>query len=191
MPDRGTMTATLDSILAEHLGPVLLGSKPAALFSLTRTQASAARLGAVCRHHGLACRLLRIRDTHLLVYVYHAQRLLAALQGPVASATLATLGYPERGGPPAMLDALSARIGTQAAFPHEIGFFLGYPPEDVLGFIRHKGRHCKKCGLWKVYGDVAYAASLSGQWQACKQCLLRHLKGGGCLCSLPAQQATG
>lgn len=36
-------------------------------------------------------------------------------------------------------------------FPHEIGIFLGYPFEDVEGFIKNKGRNCKCCGLWKVY----------------------------------------
>ena len=29
----------------------------------------------------------------------------------------------------------------KGAFPHEIGLLLGYPVEDVLGFIRHQGKN--------------------------------------------------
>lgn len=38
-------------------------------------------------------------------------------------------------------------------FPHEVGLFLGYPPEDVEGFIENKARSCKITGYWKVYSD--------------------------------------
>lgn len=36
-------------------------------------------------------------------------------------------------------------------FPHEIGLFLGYPYEDVIGFIENKGRNYLYSGYWKVY----------------------------------------
>lgn len=36
-------------------------------------------------------------------------------------------------------------------FPHEMGIFLGYPPEDVKGFIRNHGKKYLFCGYWKVY----------------------------------------
>ena len=29
----------------------------------------------------------------------------------------------------------------KGAFPHEIGLLLGYPVEDVLGFIRYQGKN--------------------------------------------------
>ena len=38
-------------------------------------------------------------------------------------------------------------------FPHEVGLFLSYPPEDVKGFIDHRANDFKCAGLWKVYGD--------------------------------------
>lgn len=36
-------------------------------------------------------------------------------------------------------------------FPHEIGFFLQYPPEDVEAFIANKGKNYLLSGYWKVY----------------------------------------
>lgn len=38
-------------------------------------------------------------------------------------------------------------------FPHEIGLILGYPYDDVKGFIENKGRNYLYSGYWKVYKD--------------------------------------
>lgn len=39
-------------------------------------------------------------------------------------------------------------------FPHEMGIFLGYPVEDVEGFIQNNGRNSLYTGYWKVYKNV-------------------------------------
>lgn len=36
-------------------------------------------------------------------------------------------------------------------FPHEMGLILGYPIEDVEGFIENGGNNCLYTGYWKVY----------------------------------------
>ena len=60
---------------------------------------------------------------------------------------LERLGYPTHS-PTACLDFLEKRM-EEATYPHEIGIFLGYPLEDVLGFIQNKPCCCM--GAWKVY----------------------------------------
>ncbi len=36
-----------------------------------------------------------------------------------------------------------AHMEGKGDFPHEIGLLLGYPPEDVIGFIENRGQiHC-------------------------------------------------
>ena len=60
----------------------------------------------------------------------------------------------------ALLRNLKRRIAKSKDFPHEIGLFLGYPIEDVVGFIRYAGKGCKLSGLWKVYGDAEAASRL-------------------------------
>lgn len=42
-------------------------------------------------------------------------------------------------------------------FPHELGLILGYPVEDVRGFMSDGGRGAKAVGRWRCYGDVAVA----------------------------------
>ena len=58
------------------------------------------------------------------------------------------------------LKMLKRRIALSDGFPHEIGLFLGYPIEDVVGFIRNQGRGCKLSGYWKGDGDAEAASRL-------------------------------
>ncbi|HIU50062.1 MAG TPA: DUF3793 family protein, partial [Candidatus Limousia pullorum] len=67
-----------------------------------------------------------------------------------------------------VLNFLKKRICTQDDFPHEIGFFLGYPPEDVVGFIENNGKNFKFCGCWKVYSDVNEAEKRFHMYRKCK-----------------------
>ena len=43
---------------------------------------------------------------------------------------------------------------------HEIGLFLGIPLEDVVGFIKCRGKDPICCGCWKVYHQPAQAQKL-------------------------------
>ena len=47
----------------------------------------------------------------------------------------------------------SGALFEKDGFPHEVGLFLGYPLDDVTGFIEQKGKNYKCCGIWKVYGN--------------------------------------
>ena len=58
--------------------------------------------------------------------------------------------------PEQCLARLMERLKDADEFPHEIGLFLGYPPEDVEGFIQEPNGQ-KYTGIWKVYGDVRSA----------------------------------
>ena len=66
------------------------------------------------------------------------------------------------------LELLKERLCYQETFPHEIGLFLGYPVEDVVGFIRHQGKNSKHTGYWKVYGDVVESIKLFTKFKKCK-----------------------
>ena len=45
---------------------------------------------------------------------------------------------------------LIRRFRESGEFPHEVGLFLSYPPEDVKGFIDHRANGFKCAGLGKV-----------------------------------------
>ena len=90
---------------------------------------------------------------------------------------LSSLGYdPAR--PENCLRRLSGRIREAKQFPHEIGLFLSYPPEDVRGFMEHREEGCKCVGCWKVYGDEQAAKRRFAQYDRCTKSYLRqHAQG--------------
>ena len=45
--------------------------------------------------------------------------------------------------------------------------FLGYPPEDVSGFIKNGAQAFKCIGCWKVYGDEAKAKCTFAKYNKC------------------------
>ncbi|MDL2318980.1 DUF3793 family protein [Eubacteriales bacterium OttesenSCG-928-A19] len=178
----------VDRLLATHCSSVFLRRKPAALFSAPRPLLASSEMERALAHHGLCHRVLCDRCAHVLLLVYDSALLTQQLARAVIRQTLARIGYPEGGLGPA-LEHLSARVAGTEGFPHEIGFFLGYPPEDVLGFMRYRGRHCKHCGLWKVYGDVPRAKAMFAEYHACRRQVLHHLENGGSLYNLPTSPA--
>ena len=141
--------------------------------------------------------MLRARGFHLLrlcwrgqtglVFIYHPGLLKNALSQDAVQRALTSMGYPAGKDVQALLSALRRRFHESDEFPHEIGFFLGYPPEDVIGFIECR-MDCKLCGQWKVFGDAEQAAALFDEYARCKRTLLRHIENGGSIftADLPA-----
>jgi len=64
------------------------------------------------------------------------------------------------------------------SFPHELGLLLGYPPEDVEGFIRHQGRNSLCTGYWKVYADKEGKQRLFEKYEYARENLIQLLHYG-------------
>ena len=73
---------------------------------------------------------------------------------------------------------LARRFRESGEFPHEVGLFLSYPPEDVKGFIDHRAGGFKCAGLWKVYGDEEKARSLFAKYKKCTEIYCTLWQGG-------------
>ena len=73
---------------------------------------------------------------------------------------------------------LCTRLQGSGSFPHEIGLFLGYPAEDVRGFIENKAQNFKLVGTWKVYGDVDAARRTFARYQKCTESYCRAYSAG-------------
>ncbi len=81
-----------------------------------------------------------------------------------------------------MLERLSERVrecaGKGMDFPHEIGVFLGYPTEDVKGFIENEGKKYLMIGYWKVYSDLAGARMIFKRYDRAKNCAVNEFLTG-------------
>lgn len=72
----------------------------------------------------------------------------------------------------------AAHFEEKGEFPHEIGLILGYPVDDVLGFIEHRGKNYLYTGYWKVYGNVVEAVALFEAYNEAKEQIIRKLYRG-------------
>ena len=64
------------------------------------------------------------------------------------------------------------------SFPHELGLFLGYPVEDVMGFINNSGENCLYTGYWKVYADLPSKLKLFRKYRRAEESLIMLVSQG-------------
>lgn len=177
----------LERTLAYHCAPSLSGVKSADLISWRESGSGDGPL--LCRYirlladQGVRLRVLNRRGGHYLLLVYRPELLRRCLAQPAVAGMLARAGYP--GEMEGQLRMLASRLG-RAEFPHEVGLFLGYPPEDVAGFQREGGRNCKLVGPWKVYGPVEEAVRRFRLFGRCREQLCRGMDEGNTLLQMLA-----
>lgn len=165
------MSQSFERALIEQCAPTLAGVKVASLFRVVGLEDARACVqfwdGALSP---LGVRVIMLKECPAadagMIYVYRERWLRRLLAQPSIAAFLAELGYDPAQGIK-MLQQLSHRFCLEQEYPHEIGVFLGYPLEDVIGFITHRGRDFTCCGPWKCYGDPAPAQRRFARYRAC------------------------
>ena len=171
----------LDRAIIDHASPTLARLKLGNLFNYTIRgdfDAEFAGLRAMLSGKGVALSVLRKTREKALVYVYRADELAKALRNDSVRRLLKSCGY-VRFDIDGALETLKSRLNDADAFPHEIGVFLGYPLEDVLGFIENGGRNCLACGCWKVYANECEALAAFKRYEKCKS-VYQRLFASGC-----------
>ena len=154
-----------EELVVRQCAPTLAGLKTGSLFRAACTDKKALLaqirdLNQRLREKGLCLIPLRFRDGNALLYLYRPARLKIDLKNELARRTLGNAGYLDESPERCIVNLIRRFQGDE--FPHEIGLFLSYPPEDVQGFIENHAQNYKLSGLWKVYGDEAYARAASG-----------------------------
>lgn len=160
-----------EALLIDHASPTLAGLKTGALFSCPAEDSGVLReslrqLNRVLVPRGVRVLPVRCLEGRVLIYLYRPARLRRDLANGTARDILVSRGYPAEDSERCVVE-LMRRLRSDGSFPHEVGLFLGYPSEDVSGFIQH-GAKCAKCvGTWKVYGDEAAAQKKFALYRKC------------------------
>lgn len=68
-----------------------------------------------------------------------------------------------------------AHMNQGMQFPHEMGLLLGYPIEDVVGFMEHSGKEYLYSGYWKVYENVPAKKQIFTRYDEARETLIRLL----------------
>jgi hypothetical protein len=161
-----------EELFLRHCSPTLAGIKTGNLFNAPYSDKSeikdiACRLNRSLSGKGIRVLPMRVDDKRVLFYVYRPNMLKKDIKNKAAEEILSERGY-ECDKPGLCVTRLKKMLCESDNFPHEIGLFLGYPPDDVIGFIK-KDKECKMTGYWKVYGDVNKAEKLFKKYRKCTE----------------------
>ena len=150
-----------EEYIVRNCAPTLAGLKTASMFSCPCTSTDELRqflrqMNRRLNPKGIHLLPLKVGPRRALIYLYRPDRLHFDICDKCAEKLLNEAGYDTRCCQRCIVQLIN-RIRQLDDFPHEVGLFLGYPPEDVHGFIENKAQGFKHSGLWKVYGDVEKA----------------------------------
>ena len=171
-----------DAFLVEHCAPTFAGLKTGNLFRISYADIEAFReelreLNGILKKKGLRAVPVRMTAEFALVYLYRPDFLKRDLGSEEAARLLKSLGY-EPQSVNRSVAFLARMMREKEVFPHEVGLFLGYPPEDVLGFMKSSREGVKCVGCWKVYGDETKARAAFWRFQRCREVFEENVQRG-------------
>lgn len=182
------MSREMERVLLTHCAPTLAGLKCANLVRLTgpraELEAAAQAWRATLAPRGVHVRTARWDGDSALLYLYREGHLQREWEKPGAADFLRRHGYEPGAAVQENVELLLRRIARRPCFPHEIGLFLGYPLEDVQGFIENCGKNYRLCGCWKVYGDPQAALRCFARYEKCARVYLQCYQNGHSLSRL-------
>lgn len=171
-----------EDIIVRQCAPTLAGMKTGNMFSCPfadtdEMRDNVRRWNRLLVGKGLRVLPLKFQDNRALVYVYRVSHLMRDMKDDAVCHILQEMGY-ETETPERCIVQLIRKLEGNGDFPHEIGLFLGYPPEDVRGFIKNGARGCKLVGCWKVYDNEEKARRTFAKYRKCTEVYTAEFAGG-------------
>lgn len=165
--------------IALQCAPLLTGIKISNLLIVDQTSKLSAM--ELFQETALSYYVLYESEQKVTFYLYDETEVLAYLSTPSVIEAMRQLGYEDF-----ELESLMEQISihyteymtSQGEFPHELGLLLGYPAEDVIGFIVNEGKNYLYTGYWKVYANVQETVRLFEQYQSAKENVIRMVARG-------------
>ena len=143
-------------LLVNYASQTLANKKIANLFTFKNIkniniQKMVSEWNEVLNKKNMYVEILKTDQKTAQIFAYRPAKLSYVINQTKIKNLLSTLGYKTND-----LDQCIRHLKyrfKKESFPHEIGIFLGYPYEDVVGFIENKGAKFLVNGYWKVYAD--------------------------------------
>ena len=174
-------------LLVNYASQTLANRKLANLFTFKNTQnidikKMVDEWNEVLNKKNMYVEILRTNETSAQIYAYRPHKLTYVLNQTKVKTLLTGLGYKTND-----LDQCIRHLKyrfKKESFPHEIGIFLGYPYEDVVGFIENKGDKFLANGYWKVYAKKEEKIKLFETYNKIRKSYKRIFKSHGDLSRL-------
>ena len=165
--------------LALQCAPVISGIKISNL--LTIPAKSLRELSVVLKKTELSFRILYPGRERLVILIYREAKLREYLAREEVMAFIYKCGYETSDISkifPVFVKRYMRYMELKQDFPHELGLFLGYPIEDVEGFIKENGKNYLYSGYWKVYKDTELKIRLFKNYEKVQTEIVRLLYEG-------------
>ena len=175
----------IETHLVVQCAPMISGIKISNLFNVEKRLA--AQLKQVLERSGISYYLLLESEDKVTFLVYREDELKAYLMQDRVCQSMKNFGY-ESLNLAEVLKRFQKRytecMEQKAEFPHEMGLLLGYPVEDVEGFVVNRGQNYLYCGYWKVYGHVEEKKALFEKYEEARKTLVQFLAKGMNVCEM-------
>lgn len=178
---RQASQAEFEKWLFLHAATVLLEEKAGELltlmadqFGLTTSQQIAYLDQATTMWH-VAYHVVHETDFSLKFVIYQPHMVQAQLDSVPPCSLQDALEYPANITSAQFLAEIERRWLATGSIPHEVGFALGYPVKDVLGFMGLQPLACSGACGWQVYGDFESSQRLGQRFLEARQEAIRFL----------------
>ena len=176
---QGMDLKSIETQIALQCAPLISGLKVSNLLIISAEDEALVRV--IMRRSGISFfRLLRTGEK-VTFLLFRKNPLEAYLKQQEVETMLAEAGYAELslGN---ILSTFQKRyahyMSAGGRFPHEMGLLLGYPAEDVKGFVENEGKNFLYSGYWKVYADVEEKRRLFQKFENAKETVIQLLSYG-------------
>lgn len=130
----------------------------------------------ICGGMGITARALGKVENKWGALLYHKSLLLEYFKDEGVKELLKESGYENTNLMP-VLSEFALRYQhygiLREKFPHEMGLILGYPVEDVKGYILNDGKNSLYIGSWKVYKKLPEKMRLFGEFERARRIMAR------------------
>jgi hypothetical protein len=169
----------LEMQMAMQCAPLITGLKISNLLNIPREDFE--WMKKIVRQSQFSWYLLLETEKKITVLLFQRERLESYLEKQQVVEMLKQAGYTNLS-LGCVLREFASRykrfMETKNEFPHEMGLLLGYPTEDVEGFITHRGADCLCSGYWKVYANKERKLKLFEKFELAKEKLIQLLSYG-------------
>ena len=165
--------------LALQCAPLIAGLKISNLLNISREDFR--KLKEIIKDSHISWCLWMETEYKMTILLYHRQSLEDYIRQERVRGLLRELGY-RSFNVEDILEEFRMRyeqyMREESGFPHEMGLLLGYPAEDVEGFMRNKGANFLYTGYWKVYEDKERKLKLFERVERATESMVQLLSAG-------------
>ena len=169
----------IENQLILQCAPLIVGLRISTLFIAANGDVK--KICMLLRRSAISYYVIHRTQEKTTMFLFHKRRLEAYFSNPEVRSLLAGAGYAKFG-----LHEIMFGFGKRYAdyrcgktdFPHELGLLLGYPLEDVEGYIENNGENSLYTGCWKVYAHVSEKKRLFRMFDFAKELLIELVNNG-------------